>query len=189
MNRGEFLDRLQQGLRSLPESRRAEILADYQSYFAEAAAAGRAEAEVAESLGNPKRLAAELVLGHEAESQASPDPAARPRSMARPLFALITLVMLQGFGWLPLAAGVFLVLVLIGAGVVAVVYALTILVTGPFDLPLGGFAAVFLRSLAWLAAGVGALAISRIGALVLTKFFIRIHGRGRALRLIKEVSP
>lgn len=186
MNRGEFLDRLQQGLRSLPESRRAEILADYQSYFAEAAVAGRTEEEVAESLGNPKRLAAELVLGHEAEAQSAPGT---PRSVTRPLFALLTLVTLQGFGWLPLAAGVFLVLVLIAGGVVAIVYALTILVIGPFDQPLGGFAAVFLRSLAWLAAGVGALAISRIGALVLTKFFIRIHGRGRALRPIKEVTP
>ena len=186
MNRGEFLDRLQQGLRPLPESRRAEILADYQSYFAEAAAAGRAEEEVAKSLGNPKRLAAELVLGHEAEAQSAP---ATPGSVARPLFALLTLVMLQGFGWLPLAAGVFLVLVLIAAGVVAIVYAFTLLVTGPFDLPLGGFTAVFLRSLAWLAAGVGALAASRIGALVLTKFFIRIHGRRRGLRPTREVSP
>jgi uncharacterized membrane protein len=177
VNRAEFLARLQQGLRSLPEGRRAEILADYQSYFDEAAAAGRAEEEVADSLGNPRRLAAELALGHE------------DNSVSRPLFALLTLVMLQGFGWLPLAAGVFLVLLLIACGVVAVIYALTILVTGPFDLPLGGFAAVFLRSLAWLAAGIGALAASRAGALVLTKFFIRIHGRGRALRPTREVSP
>jgi uncharacterized membrane protein len=186
VNRAGFLARLQHGLRSLPEGRRAEILADYQSYFDEAAAAGRAENEVADSLGNPRRLAAELVLGHEAEAQAMPG-ASRP--VARPLFALLTLVMLQGFGWLPLAAGMFLVLLLIAGGVAAVIYALAVLVTGPFDQPLGGFAAVFLRSLAWLAAGIGALAASRAGALVLTKFFIRIHGRGRALRPTREVSP
>jgi uncharacterized membrane protein len=188
VNRAEFLARLLHGLRSLPEARRAEFLADYQSHFDEAAAAGRVEGEVADSLGNPRRLAAELVLGHEAETGAQAMPGA-PRPVARPLFALLTLVMLQGFGWLPLAAGVFLVLLLIASGVVAVIYALTILVTGPFDLPLGGFAAVFLRSLAWLAAGIGALAASRAGALVLTKFFIRIHGRGRALRPTREVSP
>jgi uncharacterized membrane protein len=186
VNRAEFLARLQQGLRSLPEGRRSEILSDYQSYFDEAAAAGRAETEVADSLGNPRRLAAELVLGHVAEAQALPG-AQRP--VAGPLFALLTLVTLQGFGWLPLAAGVFVVLLLIAGGVVAVIYALTLLVTGPFDLPLGGFAAVFLRSLAWLAAGIGALAASRAGALVLTKFFIRIHGRGRSLRPTREVSP
>lgn len=185
MNRGEFLERLRQGLRALPAARQAEILADYQSYFAEAAAAGRTDDDVAGSLGSPKRLAAELILAHEAGSQAS--PGSRP-SFARALFALLTLVMLQGFGWLPLAAGVFLVLVLIACGVVAVVCALAILVTGPFDLPLGGFAAVFLRSLAWLAAGIGTLAASRIGALILTRFFIRIHGHSRALRPTTEVT-
>jgi hypothetical protein len=60
MNRAEFLARLQRGLVGLPTITANEIVADYESHFADGAAAGRTEAQVAEALGDPDRLAREL---------------------------------------------------------------------------------------------------------------------------------
>ena len=178
MNRAEFFAALEHGLRQLPSQQRAEILSDYQSYFADALAAGRAEHEVVESLGDPTRLSAELRLGVQA-----------PRSAYRSFFTLATLALIDGFSWLPLAAGLVLVLALTGIGAVALVYACFTLLVIPFDSPLGGIAAVLLRGLALTAAGVAALAAARAGVLLLVKFFVRIHRRNSRLAIIKEVSP
>lgn len=179
MNRAEFLAALERGLHRLPAPRRAEIVADYQSYFTEGVAAGRTEQEVAASLGSPARLSAELRLGYEA-----------PRSPLRSFMTLLALVMLDGAAWAPLLAGVFLVLALIGVGVVTLVYAGFTLLVLPFDQPLGGFAAVLLRGVALLTAGVAALAAARAGVLLLVRFFVRMHRRNqRVLRPITEDSP
>jgi uncharacterized membrane protein len=175
MNRAEFFAGLEHGLRQLPSQQRAEILSDYQSYFADALAAGRAEHEVAESLGNPTRLSAELRLGLEA-----------PRSASRSFFTLMTLAVIDGISWLPLVAGLLLVLALTGIGAVALVYACFTLLVIPFDSPLGGIAAVLLRGVALTAAGVAAFALARAGVLLLVKFFVRMHRRNRRHALIKE---
>ena len=60
MNRAEFLARLRRGLVGLPAAAANEIVADYEAHFADGAAAGRSEAEVAEALGDPDRLSREL---------------------------------------------------------------------------------------------------------------------------------
>jgi len=60
MTRAEFLGRLRQALSGLSAQDIDDIIADYDAHFAEAAAAGRAEAEVATALGDPIRLAREL---------------------------------------------------------------------------------------------------------------------------------
>jgi uncharacterized membrane protein len=60
MTRQAFMARLREGLRGLPAQTQADITADYERHFAEGAAAGRSEAEVAEALGDPTRLAREL---------------------------------------------------------------------------------------------------------------------------------
>ncbi|OYX15019.1 MAG: hypothetical protein B7Z09_10645 [Brevundimonas diminuta] len=60
MNRAEFLARLRRGLVGLPAATANEIVADYEAHFADGAAAGRSEAEVAEALGDPDRLSREL---------------------------------------------------------------------------------------------------------------------------------
>ena len=60
MTRQAFMARLREGLRGLPAQTQAEILADYETHFAEAGNAGRPEAEVADALGDPDRLAREL---------------------------------------------------------------------------------------------------------------------------------
>ncbi|KJC36652.1 membrane protein [Bradyrhizobium sp. LTSP885] len=60
MNRVAFLTILNDGLAGLPAREIDDILADYMSYFDEAEASGRSEAEVAAALGDPRRLAREL---------------------------------------------------------------------------------------------------------------------------------
>ena len=185
MIRREFLQRLERGLRLLPADRRAEILADYASYFADGVAQGRREEEVAESLGTPARLAAELLLAHEAGSSGVPD--ANPSTL-RALTALVALVVIEGVAWLPLVVSVLAVLLLLVTGIVALVYGGFTLIVDPFDRPLGGLAAVLLRAVGWMAAGVGLLAVARAAVLLVARLFVRSqrHNR-RVLRQSTEV--
>ncbi len=60
MTRQGFIARLRDGLRGLPPGAADDIVADYEAHFAEALSAGRSEAEVAQALGDPGRLAREL---------------------------------------------------------------------------------------------------------------------------------
>lgn len=60
MTRGQFLGELKLGLKGLPQAQIDDIVADYEAHFSDASTAGRSEAEVAASLGDPLRLAKEL---------------------------------------------------------------------------------------------------------------------------------
>ena len=60
MTRQAFIARLRDGLRGLPPQAVADIVADYETHFADGEAAGRTEEEVAAALGDPGRLAREL---------------------------------------------------------------------------------------------------------------------------------
>jgi uncharacterized membrane protein len=60
MTRLAFIARLRDGLSGLPPQTITEIVADYEAHFADGEAAGRSEAEVADALGDPGRLAREL---------------------------------------------------------------------------------------------------------------------------------
>jgi uncharacterized membrane protein len=60
MNKSDFLDILRRRLAGLPQAEIDEIIADYRAHFADGAAAGRSEAEIARALGDPLRLAREL---------------------------------------------------------------------------------------------------------------------------------
>jgi uncharacterized membrane protein len=60
MNRISFIARLREALSGLPQSEIDEIVADYESHFAEASATGRSDEDVAAALGEPARLAKEL---------------------------------------------------------------------------------------------------------------------------------
>ncbi|EHN76812.1 hypothetical protein SMCF_3673, partial [Streptomyces coelicoflavus ZG0656] len=59
MTRSEFIVRLRNGLVGLPTATANDIVADYETHFADGLAAGRTEAEVAAALGDPGRLARE----------------------------------------------------------------------------------------------------------------------------------
>ncbi len=61
MNRDIFLHTLSQALSSLSAAERDDIVQDYASYFADAMADGQSEADVAAKLGDPVKLARELI--------------------------------------------------------------------------------------------------------------------------------
>lgn len=178
MRREEFLDRLERQLHDLPSQKRAEILGDYTSYFEEGAAAGRDERDVAESLGNPARLAAELRLGHDLQSLRT---SVGPRAAIRALGSLVRLIAVDGAAWLLLTGSALLVFLLVIAGVVTFFYGGFILITEPFDAPLGGFLAALLRALAFLAAGVALGAVSLAGVHALAALFLRLRRRARGV--------
>jgi uncharacterized membrane protein len=60
MTRAGFIGALRDGLRGLPPAAIEEIVADYETHFAEGEAAGRSESDVSAALGDPQRLAREL---------------------------------------------------------------------------------------------------------------------------------
>ena len=60
MTRDLFIGKLRAGLVGLPPATIDELVFDYETHFADGAAAGRGEAEVAGALGDPDRLAREL---------------------------------------------------------------------------------------------------------------------------------
>lgn len=60
MNRAHFMAQLRDGLSGLHHSDIDDIVRDYESHFADGAADGRTEDEVAAGLGDPARLAREL---------------------------------------------------------------------------------------------------------------------------------
>jgi uncharacterized membrane protein len=62
MTRDEFMRRLRRGLAPMGEAEASDIAADYEAHFDAALEDGRSEAEVAEALGDPGRLARELKL-------------------------------------------------------------------------------------------------------------------------------
>ena len=61
MNRDTFLQALSEALSTLSAAERDEILQDYASYFADALADGQSETDVATKLGDPAKLARELI--------------------------------------------------------------------------------------------------------------------------------
>jgi uncharacterized membrane protein len=60
MNRAHFMAQLRDGLAGLHHSDISDIVADYETHFADGAADGRTQEEVAAALGDPVRLAREL---------------------------------------------------------------------------------------------------------------------------------
>ena len=178
MTRAEFMSRLRRGLVGLPILSANEIAADYETHFDDGVAAGRTEAQVAEALGDPDRLAREL----RAEAGARRwDQEKNPSAAAAAVFAvlglgaidlLILLPIFMGvvgtlFGFFMAAIGLF-----IGGGV--------IMVAGPFAGFPGGPAAAILAGIALMA---GATAIGALTAIITTLlvnatvWYARLHYR------------
>lgn len=107
MTRAQFLGELKFGLKGLPQAQIDDIVADYEAHFSDAATAGRSEAEVAASLGDPLRLAKELraeVSIKRWEEEASPKNFFNAGAALFGLLALDVLILL------PLAFVLFVVL-------------------------------------------------------------------------------
>jgi uncharacterized membrane protein len=186
VTRAEFMQRLDDGLRRLPADERTRILADYESYFSDAEAAGRVAGEVAASLGEPAILAAELRLMHEVHAWRADS---RPSVTLRMITALLALAAVHSVAWLPLVVGVLIVIAMIGGGLCALAFGGFILFVEPFDAPLGGAPAAIARAIGWLSAGAGLLALSGAGAYGLANAFVRLQRVNRLiLRTSNEVS-
>jgi uncharacterized membrane protein len=127
MNRSTFLSRLREGLSGLPPRDADEIVRDYEIHFADGAAAGRSEEEVAAALGDPDRLAKELRAEFGLKRLEKKDG----MNVVTAVFALGGLATLDLFVLLPLAllvGGLALVAALIVAiaGLIGVVQFVTL---------------------------------------------------------------
>jgi len=71
MNRYEYLKELEHLLKTLPVQERAEILADFEEHFDIGAEQGKAETEIAASLGSPQQIAKEMLATRHVESARS----------------------------------------------------------------------------------------------------------------------
>jgi uncharacterized membrane protein len=115
MTKSEFLDTLRRRLAGMPPSEIDELIADYATHFADGMAAGRSEADIAQALGDPMRLAREL----RAEAGFRRWETERtPASFFAVLFGFLALVAVDFVFLLPLLGG--LVLFTLIAGVVLI---------------------------------------------------------------------
>ena len=173
MNRAEFLARLRRGLVGLPAATANEIVADYEAHFADGAAAGRSEAEVAEALGDPDRLSEAGAQRRRQEPSAS--------SAAGAVFGILGLGAIDILILLPIALPVFgTVLSLLLGGVGVFIAGGFVMVAGAFmGLPGGALAA------ALLGVGLMGLGIFMVGTMALltkwlidaTVWYARLHYR------------
>jgi len=181
MTRQAFIARLRAGLRGLPPQTVAEIVADYQTHFADGEAAGRTEAEVADALGDPGRLARELraEIGLKRwEEERSPSGAAAA------VFAVLGLGALDLFILLPVLMTVGGVLFGLAMAAIAGLFAGgAVFAAGPFaDFP-GGPAAAILGGLGVMS---GATALGAVVALITIGLVNALVAYGRLhYRLLK----
>jgi uncharacterized membrane protein len=67
MNKNEFFSQLKIHLQKLPKDEQEAAIADYEEHFEHGLFKGRTEEEIAHSLGNPKKIARELVTEYHLE--------------------------------------------------------------------------------------------------------------------------
>ncbi|MFD2580525.1 DUF1700 domain-containing protein [Novosphingobium colocasiae] len=142
MTRNEFIRRLKAGLKGIPEADLADIVADYDAHFDAALAEGRSEAEVAEALGNPGRLARELRLEAGIRNWQSDRT---PSSAWAAVLAFMGLATIDILILLPIVLPVLGVMFGLFVAVVAIFIAGGfVMIAGPFSgFPGGAFVAVF----------------------------------------------
>ncbi len=178
MTRTEFMSRLKKGLVGMPTSAAAEVLNDYEAHFDDGLAEGRSEAEVAEALGNPDRLARELKAEagirrwHQEQN---------PSSATAAILAVLGLGAIDILFLLPLLMS--LIGVILGGYAAALgLFAggLGVMLAGPFASPPGGAVAALLAGLGLMAASVTVAAILTVLSIWLVNgvvWFARLHYR------------
>ena len=178
MTRAEFIARLRAGLVGLPTATAAEIVSDYEAHFADAAAAGRNEAEVAQALGDPNRLARELKA--EAGIQRWQQEQ-NPSAAAAAVLAVLGLGAIDIMFLLPFLMGVLGAL--FGLFIAVITVFITggfVMVVGPFTDAPGGSLAAFLAGLGLMAGSVSVGALLTIFTIWLVNgvvWFARLHYR------------
>jgi len=168
MTRQEFLTKLRAGLSGMPAAAISEIVADYETHFADGQAAGRGEEDIVAALGDPTRLAREL----RAEQGLKAWRETRtPSTAVTAVFAVLGLGALDFLLLFPILIGVASTLLgLYLAEVVGVLAGGAMMVGGPFYDGPGGVAALML-------AGLGVIAISvSLGALTILATIWLVNG-------------
>ena len=176
MSRALFLSHLREGLSGMPESERAEIMADYEAHFSEGLAKGRSETDIEASLGDPARLAKELSAEAGLKSW---EKNRSPKNFLRASLALLGLATIDFFVLIPVG---FVFVIVVGA----LLFAFSIVATVGFSLAGAAFhsgiagPALILAGLGLvsLAVGAGALILMLMGwALRLFGRYGRLHYR------------
>jgi uncharacterized membrane protein len=178
MTRDLFIGKLRAGLAGLPPATIDELVSDYETHFADGAAAGRSEAEVAGALGDPDRLAREL----RAEAGLKRWETERnPSAAANAVFAVLGLGAIDILVLLPILLSVggtlfsFALFAVAGFAIGAGVF-----VAGPFWIHGAPIAAIMLTGMGMMsgAAFVAALcALTTIGLINALVWYARLHMR------------
>ncbi|HXQ12538.1 MAG TPA: DUF1700 domain-containing protein [Caulobacteraceae bacterium] len=176
MTREAFIARLRAGLKGMPPKAAAEILADYDAHFAEGAAQGRNETEIAAALGDPDRLAREL----RAEAGVKQWETRRsPEAAAVAVFAVLGLGAIDIIFLLPILIGVVSALFgLIVAAIGVFVAGGVVFAVGPFVEPPGGPVVALLAGLGMMAGAASAGALLTLVSVGLTNALVwygRLH--------------
>jgi uncharacterized membrane protein len=178
MTREAFIARLWAGLKGMPPKAAADIIADYDAHFAEGAAQGRTEAEIAAALGDPDRLAREL----RAEAGVKQWETRRsPEAAAVAVFAILGLGAIDLIFLLPIMIGVISALFgLIVATIGVFVAGGVVFAVGPFAAAPGGPVVALLAGLGMMAGAVAAGALLTLVSIGLTNALVwygRLHYR------------
>jgi uncharacterized membrane protein len=179
MTRDEFLTRLRRGLDGMPAEAIDDMIGDYEAHFDAAREEGRSEAEVADALGDPGRLARELRL--EAGIK-------RWEEVRSPSSATNAVIAFLGLGAIDILVLLPILLPVIGVtiGLYAALLALFIaggvmLVTGPFSgVAIGPAIGFVFGGLGMMSAAVAFGALLSIVAIWLVNgllWFGRLHYR------------
>ncbi len=113
MNKQDFLDALRRALAGLPPDLAAKTLDYYEQTFIEGAAAGRSEREIADDLGDPKKIA--LTLRSSTHRQAF-EQRKTPVNLLRLLVSLVGLAIFNLFMVVPAAVYAALLATLYAVG-------------------------------------------------------------------------
>lgn len=178
MTRNEFMTRLRRGLSGMAPTVIADIVADHEAHFAEAAAAGRTEAEAASALGDPDRLARELRADAGLKRW---EETKTPSNAGAAIVALIGLGAIDIMFLLPLLMGVLAALFGFMVAVVTLfVSGGFVFAMGPLTAPPGGPMTAFLAGVGLMAGAtfLGALlTLCTIGLFNVVVWYGRLHFR------------
>jgi uncharacterized membrane protein len=184
MTKDEFLSHLRRHLRGAPSATTDEIVADYASHFDEGMAAGRGEADIAQALGDPARLAREL------KAEAGLKRWDEERSASAAAAAVLAILSLGAIDILILAPVLVIVIALMFAAACVAcglaVAGAVVLLASPFALIGGAFLHAALAGVGLLAAGAALGALTAAAAIALTDLLVR-YGRFH-LRLLRPIA-
>lgn len=187
MTRSEFLDTLYRRLAGLPHQEIDDVMADYDQHFADGMAAGRNEAEIAEALGDPVRLArelrAEVGLRRWEEERT-------PANFFTALAGFLALIAVDFVFLLPLVAALMLFTLIMGIVLIALCVAGLVLLAKLFSWE-GLF--VF-KSIPRILSGIGLLGVAVGGGallLMMVDYVVRLLGRYARLHyvLLNKATP